>query len=302
VAPGPGLDVLEVKSKDVVALDDVGIALANELRARLQQRGLGEAIAAEDVAEARGVGQGDGNDAIARARRAGKLVALAGQDLDVEREAAQVVEVHPAEGGGSRGQQELMDRVPGEPVGCAARAVARGQRAGPCVEARQPGQLPGTLEGLDRDEIPGVRHGDGIRDQQERGEDRRLDGDAGTEPPVEPHGAAAGFEGTGHEPRDRRRHGQSGVITLARGRVPGRITLARGRVPGRITLARGGVPGRIIRARGGAPGGWPAILAGEPGWTRGAILEAAVTRPPGGGQLSMASRRCSSRTCWRAPA
>ena len=70
VAAGARLDVLEVEAEDVVALDHVGIALADDAgRSSSQEGGLRQAVAAEDVAESRRVGQGDGDDAIARAAR-----------------------------------------------------------------------------------------------------------------------------------------------------------------------------------------------------------------------------------------
>jgi hypothetical protein len=71
VTPGPRLDVLEVEAEDVVALDHVGIALGDDAAGLGEQRRLVEAIAADDVAEARRVRERDGHDAIGRPRGLG---------------------------------------------------------------------------------------------------------------------------------------------------------------------------------------------------------------------------------------
>jgi len=92
-----GLQVLQIEAEDVVTLDDVRIALANQSRRLLEQGPLVEPIPADHVDESRGVGQRESDDAVGLARGVGELVAVAGDDLDVERQAPQVAETHPAE-------------------------------------------------------------------------------------------------------------------------------------------------------------------------------------------------------------
>ena len=169
VAPGARLDVLEVEAEDVVSLDHVGIALADEPRALLEEGRLRQAVSAEDVAESRRVGQGDGDDAIARARGAGKLEALGGEDLDVEGQPAQVVEAHAAEGRGSRGEEELVDGVAGEPVGCAAQR-GRGRTARRSTSRSAPARPARRVRRVRMTSTSpvGARDGRGVGQQQER--------------------------------------------------------------------------------------------------------------------------------------
>ena len=177
VEPRAGLQVLEVEAKDVVALDDVRIALADEPRALGQQRRLVEAVPAHDVAKARRVGERDRDDAVARPRGAGELVALARQHLDVEGEAPQLVEAEAAERGPAGPQQVLVDGVGEELVGCGrgvrgltaplAASVARAERVGPRGEVGAPAELARALEGLQRDEPRRVADERPIGDEEE---------------------------------------------------------------------------------------------------------------------------------------
>ena len=69
VQAGPRLEIFQIEPEDVVPLDHVRVALADEARALLEQRPLVEPVAAHDVAEAGRVGERDGDDPIARAAR-----------------------------------------------------------------------------------------------------------------------------------------------------------------------------------------------------------------------------------------
>src|SRR4029077_6397398 len=91
------LEILEVEAEDIVAFDDVGIEPPHDSHALLEQGRLVEVIAADHLAKAGWVGESDRRDAIAGGSRAGKLEALGRHRLDVEREASEVRESHPAE-------------------------------------------------------------------------------------------------------------------------------------------------------------------------------------------------------------
>ena len=116
VAPGAGLQVLEIEAEDVVPLEHVGIALANEPGALLQERGLGHLRARQDRAPARRVGHRDGDDPVGLARRVGELEARRRQHLDVHRHAHDLAEGHPAERRLPGPEQELVGRIPEEAV------------------------------------------------------------------------------------------------------------------------------------------------------------------------------------------
>ena len=180
-----GLEILEVEAEDVVALDRIGVPLADDPRGLLEQRALVQPVAAHDVAEAGGVGQRDGHDAIRLARGAREFAALAGHDLDVERHPAHVTEAHAAEGREPAGQQVLLDGIRKEPVGrrrqvgrdagLGAAGVAGAERLAPRPEARQPAQLTGARQWL---HVPQAgRGGDQGRvgQQQERREGDDVD-------------------------------------------------------------------------------------------------------------------------------
>src|SRR5947208_10727403 len=117
VAARASLEILEVEAEDVVAFDDVGIELAHDSYALLEQGRLVEVIAADHLAKAGGVGESDRHDAIAGASRAGELEALGRHHLDVEREASEVRESHPAERCASGQQEVLMHRVGKKEIG-----------------------------------------------------------------------------------------------------------------------------------------------------------------------------------------
>src|SRR5439155_1322814 len=135
VPPRARLDVFEVEAEDVVAFEDVGIALADEAPALGQQRRLVQSVAAQDMAEAGRVGERDGDDAIALAGRRGELVALRRHDLDVERQASQVAEAQAAERGAAVGGEGGGDE-PGRGIGAEQQRGRRAQPAASSTAAR----------------------------------------------------------------------------------------------------------------------------------------------------------------------
>jgi hypothetical protein len=136
------LEVLEVEPEDVVPLDHVRIALADQARALHEQLGLGEMGPGEHGGEAGGVGDRDRDDPIGFARRVRELEPGPGGDLDVERHPPQVPVGHAEERGAARGQQELVGRIREEAVGRVrgSRALAGGAQA---VVPRAQGLRPG---------------------------------------------------------------------------------------------------------------------------------------------------------------
>jgi len=193
-----------------VSLEHVGIALANEPPTLREQRRLVETIAAQDPTKSRRVGQRDGHDAIALARRRRKLVTLTGHDLDVERQAPQVVEAETAERRAAREHQILVHGIRKESVGrlrgvggkaCGgAAALARGQRRAPAVEARQPPKLARTLKPRERHEPGRVADERGIRGEQKRLERNALHAREGAVADPEADGVTVVGEGGGDEP------------------------------------------------------------------------------------------------------
>ena len=184
-----GLQVLEVEPEDVVPLDHVGVPLPDQARALLEQGGLGEPVAPEDLAEARRVGERDRDDPVGRTRRVGKLEALGGQDLDVEREPAQGVEPEPEEGRPPGEQQVLVhgvveeaERRVGRPPAAArplAAVIARAARLCPPGGSGTPAERAGPVERRHLDVALEPREQIGIGQEQERREayglaDRRL--------------------------------------------------------------------------------------------------------------------------------
>ena len=117
VKPGAGFEVLEIETEDVVTFDDVRIALPHETPALGEQRGFVETIAADHVTKAGGIGQGDGDDAIAGPGRARKLETLRRHDLDVQRETPEIGERETAERSPPGEQQVLVHRVGQEEIG-----------------------------------------------------------------------------------------------------------------------------------------------------------------------------------------
>ena len=95
----PRLQVLEIEAEDVVALEHVGIALAEDARALGQELGLGQLRARQHGREPGGVGDRDRDDPVGLARRVRELEAGRGGDLDVERHAPEVAEAHAEERG-----------------------------------------------------------------------------------------------------------------------------------------------------------------------------------------------------------
>jgi hypothetical protein len=210
VAPRARLEVLEVEPEDVVALDHVGIALAEQPSALDEQRPLVQPVAAQDVAEAGAVGERDGHDAVALAGRRRKLVALGRDHLDVQGEAAQVAEAEAAERRPPRRDQVLvhgigeeavgrLGRVGGEPGELAA-AVARAERVAPRAEAREPAQVAAAVEPRERGQPGGAAHERLVGGEQEGREGDGLDAGGGAVADPETHGAPVVGQRGGHEP------------------------------------------------------------------------------------------------------
>ena len=197
--PGPRLQVLEVEAEDVVALDHVGIALADDPRALGQERRLVEPVAPHHVAKPRGVGESDRDDPIPRARGAGELVALGRDHLDVEREPPQVREHEPAERRAARVEQILMNRVPQEEIrrprhvrrlaGQIAAPIARAHGIAPRSEAGSPPQIARPLERLDRHETRRVLDELAVGQEHEGRERRGLRDGGLAHAAIETHGA-----------------------------------------------------------------------------------------------------------------
>src|SRR5262249_61975340 len=102
------LEILEVEAENVVALDDVRIALADQASAFGQQRCLVEAIAAQHVTKPRRVRQGDRDDAITGTGGGRELIAVRRDDLDVQRQTSKIPEVQRAERGAPGREQILV--------------------------------------------------------------------------------------------------------------------------------------------------------------------------------------------------
>ena len=111
MTPRARLDVLEVEAEDIVPLDDVGIALADEPRALGEQLRLRHLRSRQDGGEAGRVGERDGDDAVRFPRRVRELEAGRRRHLDVQRQAMQVAEAHAEEGGLAGAEEELVDGV-----------------------------------------------------------------------------------------------------------------------------------------------------------------------------------------------
>ena len=174
-----GLEILEVEPEDVVPLDHVRVALADDARALFEQRALVEAVAAHDVAEAGRVGERDRDDPVAGPRCARKLVALGRSSPRCRAPGGGGRRDEPAERGSAGLQEILMDRV-AEEAGTARRARSKAGRTdrdggrarralGPRPEARPPAQRAGALERIDRE---------AIRARPSRDRDRRAAGTA----------------------------------------------------------------------------------------------------------------------------
>ena len=196
--PRPCFDVLEVEAEDVVPLDDVGIALGDDSAALHEQRSLVESVATHDVAEARRVGERDGHDAIALARRVRKLEALGRDDLDVEREPAKIGEPHAAERRAPGQEQVAVSRIAGKERGRGAAAlaatVARAERVRPRGEARQPCELAVAFEVIEAQKSRRIAHERGLCREEERRERVTLDDDALVHAAIETHVATVGIE------------------------------------------------------------------------------------------------------------
>src|SRR5208283_4629032 len=93
VAARPRLQVFEIEPKQIVALDDVRIAILDNSHHLLQHRALVHLGALEQALETGRVGERDRDNAIALARRRRKLEPRRDIGLDIELEAAQLAEV-----------------------------------------------------------------------------------------------------------------------------------------------------------------------------------------------------------------
>src|SRR5581483_6252580 len=77
--------------------------------------------------------------------------------------------------------------------------VARGERVRPRCERREPAQLTGAVEPVERDEADRVAYEGGVGGEKEGDERRALDHGAIAVPPVQTHVAAVGVEVAGEE-------------------------------------------------------------------------------------------------------
>src|SRR5207245_1704595 len=125
VRAGPRLEILEVEAEDVVALDHVGIPLADDAGALLEERPLVEPVSAHDVTKARRVGERDRDDPVPGARSARELVAFGCHHLDVEGEAAEIRAPEPTGRSDARLPRDRRRRVPGSRLGRRAGGRAR---------------------------------------------------------------------------------------------------------------------------------------------------------------------------------
>jgi hypothetical protein len=150
------------------------------------------------VAEACRVGERDGHDAIALARRVRKLEALGRDDLDVEREPAKIGEPHAAERRAPGQEQVRVSGIAGKERGRGAAtfaaAVTRAERVRPRGEARQPCELAVAFEVIERQKSRGIAHECPIGREEERRERVTLDDDALVHAAVETHVATVGIE------------------------------------------------------------------------------------------------------------
>ena len=179
-----------------MALDHVGIALADRARARLEEFRLIATVAADDVAVPGRVRERHGDDPVARPGRARKLVPVRRQDLDVQGEAAEVREGEAPERGPAGEEQVLVDRVGEETVRRVGRAggpgaplaaeIARREAVAPRGEACDPPEIPGARELGEREEARSPVEERPVGGEEKRGERLLLDRGALPAAAVEP--------------------------------------------------------------------------------------------------------------------
>jgi hypothetical protein len=160
-AAGPRLHVLQVEAEDVVPLEHVGIALDDEAAALPQQVRLRHLRAREHGLEARGVGHGNGDDAIRLSRCVGELEARGRGHLDIDGHAAQLAEGHAQERRAAGAEKELVHGIREELIGRLRRSrhatrhlpavIPRLETVRPRWKLRQPPIEAGPVEGDDGD-------------------------------------------------------------------------------------------------------------------------------------------------------
>ena len=180
VAPGPRFHVLEVEAKDVVPLDHVGIALADDPRAFAQEVGLVHEGAGEHGGEARRIRDGDGDDPVGLPRGIRELEAGGGGHLDVHGHAAQALEPHPEEGRAAAPEQELLRGIrekairrvggAGGALGDLLAVIARLEALAPGAELGQPAIGAGAVQRGDHDVTLEVLQEIRVREEQEGAE------------------------------------------------------------------------------------------------------------------------------------
>ncbi len=150
-------EVRQVEVEDVMPLDHVRVALADEAHKLPQHVALVVSGSGDDLRPAGAVAEGNGDDPVSLALGVAELIAGRGVALDIHLQAAHVLELHAAEQGPPGQRQVLVDGVVDEQVGRVWRAgrAARGPgepvpgrkavRPGP--EHRQQVDGIGALEG-----------------------------------------------------------------------------------------------------------------------------------------------------------
>ena len=109
--PRPRFQILEIEAKEIMAFDDVGIALLDNRDHLLEHRALVHLGALEQAFEAGRVGERNGDNAIALARRRRKFKPRRDVGLNIELQAAQIAEIQPDEKRGAGQHQMLLDRI-----------------------------------------------------------------------------------------------------------------------------------------------------------------------------------------------
>ena len=111
MAARASLEVFKIEAKQVVALDDIGIALLDDAHHLLEHRALVHLGALQQPLETGRVGQRDRDYTIALARRRRKLKPRRYVGLDIELQSAQLGEIHPDEKCRPGQHQMLLDRI-----------------------------------------------------------------------------------------------------------------------------------------------------------------------------------------------
>ncbi len=117
VAFGAGLDVGQVEAEEIVAGEDIGVALPDDVHEPLQEGFFVEVAGVEEFFPALSVREGDGEDAVLLAVGVGKVAFGGAVGFDVHEEEFQIREQEVAEGGAAGGEKELLDGVAQDEVG-----------------------------------------------------------------------------------------------------------------------------------------------------------------------------------------